>query len=165
MNRGIGARSLPPYRRATGGCNLHREVEQTGARLLRHPRLPVHVTAAVTCWQEQVRAGACRLASALHPHRGHAFVRWQGSTDGVITVLKSAAGVSKEPLGDHAVMFAVDFVCMLAGRSPPGSTEHCLATLSHIFLFIPPRFERRGELHVVQSRCAVTFVVHNVTAQ
>ena len=141
MIRGKGARSLPPYR--DGG--------QTGdgSRVL---RLPVHVTAA--CLQEQVRAQACRLASALHPHRGNAFVRWQGSTDGVITVLKSAAGVSKEPLGDHAVMFAVDFVCMLAGRSAPGSTEHCIATLSHTFFFIPPRFERRGEFHV-EHDCSV----------
>ena len=40
----------------------------------------------------------------------------QGSTDSIITVLKSVAGVAKEPLADHAVMFIVDVAFMAAGK-------------------------------------------------
>eukprot|EP00277_Geminigera_cryophila_P044889 CAMPEP_0173065802 /NCGR_PEP_ID=MMETSP1102-20130122/5822_1 /TAXON_ID=49646 /ORGANISM="Geminigera sp., Strain Caron Lab Isolate" /LENGTH=174 /DNA_ID=CAMNT_0013933117 /DNA_START=181 /DNA_END=705 /DNA_ORIENTATION=- len=39
----------------------------------------------------------------------------KGSTDGIITVLKSVSGVSKEPLSEHAVMFGVDAVFLAAG--------------------------------------------------
>ena len=39
----------------------------------------------------------------------------KGITDSIITVLKSVSGVSKEPLGDHAAMFVLDAVCMVAG--------------------------------------------------
>lgn len=46
---------------------------------------------------------------------GAAVLFGKGSTDSIFTVLKSVAGVTKEPLGEHATMFAVDSVCMVAG--------------------------------------------------